>query len=214
MPTLHLIDLSQHHPNKQLVYVATGRAMYVRTDATSVTEEAIVGPVFYCRPGNLAAESFFGAFEKQSKAHVTKLRPSNVHGPNRRHRRAFGVIPVLFLRLRTCTEMDIWGSGAAVRDHLYVDDFRPLCLALLHQRATPGESPGLHAAAGIATTRNKICDIAEVVTGLTLRRRYLVAATVNACSIVLDSAHVQRLLGWRPEIDLAVGLARSWADHD
>ena len=110
--------------------------------------------------------------------------------------------------------MDIWGSGAEVRDYLYVDGFTPLCLALLHQRAAPGESPGLHASAGIATSRNKICGIAEVVTGLTLQRRYLVAATVNECSIVLDSAHARRPLGWRAEIDLVARLAGSWADHD
>ena len=36
MPTLHLIDLSQHHPNKQLVDVATASAMYVRTDTIGV----------------------------------------------------------------------------------------------------------------------------------------------------------------------------------
>ena len=214
MPTLHLIDLSQHHPNRQLVYVATGSAMYVRTDATSVTEDAIVGPVCYCRTGNLAAESFFGASAKQSQVRVTKLRPSNVHGPNRHYRRAFVVIPVLLLCLRTGTEMDIWGSGAEVRDYLYVDGFTPLCLALLHQRAAPGESPGLHASAGIATSRNKIYGIAEVVTGLTLQRRYLVAVTVNECSIVLDSAHARRPLGWRAEIDLVARLAGSWADHD
>lgn len=155
------------------------------------------------------------AYRRQHGADFIAALPTNLYGPGDRYDpQNAHVIPALIrkaheARLAGRDSIEIWGTGQARRDFLYVDDCAD-ALAVLMARCS-GETP-----VNIGSGRDvSIAEVARAVmraAGLTGRLRFDVARPEGAPRRLLDITALTAL-GWTPQVDLDTGLSRAYADY-
>ena len=132
------------------------------------------------------------------------LMPTNLYGPGDNYDIVHGhVLPTLIRKFSTAKdEVNLWGTGVAIREFLHVDDLASACLFALSLENPPDV---MNVGSGEEVT---IKELAEAVK----------AATGSQAKIIWDSTKPDgtprkfcdttliRSLGWKPQISLKEGL--------
>ena len=108
--------------------------------------------------------------------------------------------------MRGDTELTVWGTGTPRREFLYVDDLARACRFLLENYDSPEI---VNVGYGEDTT---IRDLAELMCDIIGFKGELVFDTSKPDGTprkLLDISRI-RSLGWRPEVSLPEGIARSY----
>lgn len=138
--------------------------------------------------------------------------PANVYGVNDHFDEANGhVIPSLLHRfhrakLTGAPYVEIWGTGGAEREFLYVDDAAEGCLHVMEHYEGPGAiNIGLGDTTSVRDLAQEICCIV----GYQGEIRYNTAKPDGMPRRLLDNSKITAL-GWQPEICLTEGLERTY----
>ncbi|MBB4886376.1 NAD-dependent epimerase/dehydratase family protein [Streptomyces netropsis] len=141
------------------------------------------------------------------------LRLSNVYGPGQRTAAGYGVIGHWMQALLAGEQLRILGHGGSSRDYVHVDDVANAMLAVL------GRAPALRAAdrptvlnigAGSPTSLDDLHRHLEATVGRPVPVEREPARPFDRRDVWLDIRRAADVLGWRPEIGLAEGLADTW----
>lgn len=137
------------------------------------------------------------------------LRVANAYGPGQRPRRGQGVIAHWFDRIATDRPIELLGDDHLARDYVYVDDV-VVALGLVHHRES---SPGvLNIGSGRGTGLGELLDaVRATVHPLEVTVARSASRGFDAPSTWLAVDRAASTLGWTPTVDLADGLARTWA---
>ncbi|MDP2063734.1 MAG: dTDP-glucose 4,6-dehydratase [Phaeovulum sp.] len=126
------------------------------------------------------------------------------------------LIPVVILHALAGKPIPVYGTGANVRDWLYVEDHAEALLAVL-SRGTLGQSYNI---GGEAEARN--IDLVRMLCALLDERhpegaphdrliRFVADRPGHDARYAIDPARIRADLGWRPSVTLAEGLRRTVA---
>lgn len=160
----------------------------------------------------LAGLSLCSAYNQQHGTSYITAIPCNLYGPGDTFDPATGhVISALIRRFheareRGDREVVVWGTGAARREFLYVDDAAEACEVLL--RSYEGSDPVNVGSDDSRTVREMATLIAQIV-GFRGDTRWDVSQPDGAQERLLDS-RVMRGLGWFPRVDLRSGLEKTY----
>jgi UDP-glucose 4-epimerase len=207
-PTLRLLEMMQDAPGTRLVYMSSGGTVYGDPASPQVGEAAPLRPLSYYGAGKVAIETFIGACAHAFGIPATVLRPSNLYGPGQPRYLGFGVVRSMLQHVIDGSTMEIWGDGRIVRDFLYIDDLVAAFDAVLTH---PDPSGTFNVGSGDGCSLNELVEIVQRASGRPLPVRHLPARTIDVQSIVLDCSAIRARLGWRPRVDLADGIARTWS---
>ncbi len=139
------------------------------------------------------------------------LRPFNTYGPHQKATGEGGVVSIFLTRQIRGEDLLIYGTGHQTRDLLYVED----CADFLLRASTSGKVWGrtLNAATGSDITINKLArtvvDSAPDKTGSKIRRIKHIHPQSEIMKLCGDSSAAQKVLGWRPRVDIEDGLGRT-----
>lgn len=202
-PIITLAERAHHAGVKRALFVSSGGTVYGPRAAVPTHEDSPTDPnnaYGFLKLQTEHALRFVGA---RTGMATVALRVANPYGPGQRTDRAFGFVSTVFARAMRGEEVAIWGDGRTTRDFLYIDD---LGRAIAAAAAKP-TSAIINIGSGREISLNEVCDMVETVTGRPVRRAYHPARQVDVprSTLAIDRAWVE--LGWRPQIDLATGLA-------
>jgi UDP-glucose 4-epimerase len=76
--------------------------------------------------------------------------------------------------------------------------------------AHPEPAGTFNVGSGAGCSLNDLVETVRRVTGRQLPVSYLPARTIDVQSIALDPSAMHARFGWRPEVGLATGIARTW----
>ena len=206
MPMLRLLEQLRHWPQTHLVFVSSGGTVYGNPVTSPANEDAALAPLSFYGAGKVAMETFLQAYRSQEHP-VTILRPSNCYGPGQTMQHGFGLIRTVLQQLRQGAPVEIWGDGESVRDYVYIDDTVD---ALLRAIDLPTDNGTYNIGSGQGHSINAILDI---VAALGIGRpvtRYRPARSIDVRAVVLDNSRAAAALGWRPQVDVAEGVRRTW----
>jgi nucleoside-diphosphate-sugar epimerase len=165
-----------------------------------------------CSPyaaAKFAATSYARLFHHQWELPVTVLRPAMVYGPSQPDETK--LIPYVVARMLDGRPAQL-SSGTRAIDWVFIDD---VCSAFL-AAATHPAAPGLVADIGSGTATT-IADTVDMIAALTGYDGPIgfgeLADRVDDRAHVADPEAASRLLGWRPRIPLAQGLAQTVQWH-
>jgi len=140
------------------------------------------------------------------------LIPTNLYGPGDKfHPAVSHVIPAL---IKKCTEaiengddqIDVWGTGAASREYLYVEDAaRAIVMAAESHEGTEPINLGADREITIRETAETIAE----VTGFDGVLKWDATKPDGQPRRRIDPSRAGRLLGWQAEMDFREGLART-----
>jgi len=104
----------------------------------------------------------------------------------------------------------MWGTGNAIRDYLYIDDFINLCTNLINLRQPPKGISIYNAGTGIGHSINDLIDVVSQVTGGEITITKHPARSVDVDKVILDPTRATTDLFWSPQCDLKRGIESTW----
>ena len=204
---INLLAASRECGQPKIIYSSTGGAIYgePRVEDLPVDETYPERPLSPYGLTKLTAERYLwleGAVHGQPYAVV---RYANVYGPRQDPHGEAGVVAIFTQRLfdgRVCT---VFGDGEQTRDFVYVGDVARATVA-----AADAESGQVfNVGTGLETSVNQVVAALRAAWGGEMQVTHADARPGEVLRICLDVSKIERVLGWRPEVDFAEGIQRT-----
>ena len=190
---------------EQVIFASSGGAMYGDTDLIPTREDFPPKPVSHYGAAKAASELYLNVYRANHGIPSAALRYGNVYGPRQDPHGEAGVVAIFCGRLlerRTCT---IYGDGTQTRDYVYVGDVARANLLAAEKRF----DGALNVGTGIETDVNALYAHLARAAGVTAAAEHGPARPGEQRRSCIDPSAAAAALGWKPEVALSDGLART-----
>jgi len=178
-----------------------GEACYVPVD-----EGHPVQPLSPYAASKVAGEAYCNVFWKAYGLETVVLRIFNVYGPRQLVNDYSGVIVKFMDAMRGDGRLTVYGDGEQTRDFVFVDDVVDAVLLALENEDAAGET--FNIGSGKATSVNLLAETVSEVFGAEAQVAYEEPRPGDIRHSVASIAKAERLLGYRPKVDLEQGLRK------
>lgn len=143
------------------------------------------------------------------------LMPTNLYGTGDNYDIVGGhVLPTMIRKFETArvngdATVPLWGTGTPLREFLHVDDLAAACLFVLEMENPPDL---VNVGSGVEITIRELAEKVKAATGCPAEITWDVSKPDGTPRKLCDTSLI-RSLGWRPQIDLDAGLARTIAEY-
>jgi UDP-glucose 4-epimerase len=189
-----------------VVYASTGGALY-GDEAPLPTPET-----FFPEPGapygvsKLGGEVYVTTWARLHGLPNVALRLGNVYGPRQNPHGEAGVVAIFSGRLLAGERPTVYGEGSPTRDYVHVSD-----VARAFVLAAESGVPGIfNVGWGRETNVLELLGHLQRAAGTNLEPELQPLRSGELRRSALDSSRIAAELGWRPEIDVADGLAETY----
>jgi UDP-glucose 4-epimerase len=142
------------------------------------------------------------------------LRYANVYGPRQNPHGEAGVVAIFCDRILNGQPLTVFGEGKLTRDYVYVGDVARANLAAAERplpKAGRLDTRGFNIGTGVETTVEQLARILMQAAGneVPLHPQPSRPGEQQRSAVKIDKA--AEVLGWKPEMDVVAGLARTFA---
>ena len=215
-PIVHVVQacrLLDFHP--VVVFAGTATQVGLTTDALPVDESRRDSPITIYDVHKWIAEQYLEAYSAQGVLQGVTLRLPNVYGPGPSGSHDRGFVTAMVRRALAGQPLTVYGSGAYVRDYLFVDD---AAAAFLAAAVSAGRTGGSHFILGTGrgiSIVEALTTIADRVGARTGRRvpvqsvePPLGLSPIETRSFVADWRRFGAETGWHPRVHFGDGIDR------
>jgi UDP-glucose 4-epimerase len=202
--TVSILEAARSH-GTQVVLASTGGAIYGECADGPAAESHPRQPLAPYGTSKLAAEEYLATWNRLYGARHVALRLANVYGPRQDPHGEAGVVSIFLSRLLASETVKIFGDGSQTRDYVYAGDVARALLA-----ATGRDGGVFNIGTGVETSVTRLYELCQQAAGVTLPAETAPPRLGELQRSVLDVGLVAKGLGWKPEVDLAAGLAATW----
>lgn len=202
--TFHVLEEARRH-DVRLSLVGTCM-VYDLAGGEPISETHPVKPASPYAASKLGSEELGVSYYHGYGLPVTVLRPFNTYGPFQKSNSEGGVVSIFVKRNLEGQTLNVYGDGTQTRDLLYAEDCaRFLANATFHPKAV-GEVFNAGTGRDIA-----INDLALLIAKDPSRIRHVphIHPQSEIRRLVCDSRKAERILGWKPQVSLEDGIART-----
>jgi GDP-L-fucose synthase len=152
------------------------------------------------------------AFSREYGANFISAMPTNLYGPNDDFDLETSHVLAALLRkaheakMRNDRKLIVWGTGQPHREFLHVDDLASACLLLLEKYDSPEI---INVGCGEDITIRELAELICEVVGFDGELAWDATKPDGTPRKLLDISKI-RALGWKPEIPLRDGIARTY----
>ena len=201
---------------RKLLYLGSS-CIYPRDATQPITEdELLTGPLESTNEwyaiAKIAGIKLCQAYRRQYGCDFISAMPTNLYGPGDNFDLdSSHVIPALIRKFHDAkhsdpNQVEVWGTGAAFREFLHVDDLAAACLYLMEHYS---DDSHINVGTGVDLS---IRDLAETVRAVVNPEAQLVWDTSKPDGTPRKLLDITRLrsLGWAPSIGLSDGLRSTY----
>ncbi len=205
LATQRLLEAARVTRPRRIVY-ASSSSVYGNAPSYPTTEHDLPRPHSPYGVTKLAGEHLCGLYAANWGVPSVVLRYFTVYGPGQRPDMGFHRFFAAVLR---GAPLPVFGDGEQVRDFTYVADIVAATLAAASAQLAPATV--LNAAGGASISVNElVVQIGRTVgQDVQVQRLPEQAGDVRATGASIERANA--LLGWKPRVGIAEGLAAQWA---
>jgi len=218
---INVLEAAARHGARRVVFASSGGVFYgdVTAPAPETTPPNPSSPYGITK---WVGERYLRFFAEQHGLETVALRYSNVYGPRQNPHGEAGVVAIFCKRLLAGEPARINGDGRYVRDYVFGPDVARanlLALSSASPRLGPGTLTSLNVGTGIGADVNEIEVMIRRAVAAAITRRGWAGALPppehgparpgDLRSNLVDAALAAEVLGWRPEVPLDEGLART-----
>jgi len=196
--TARLLDAAARASVPRFVHISTS-SVYGRNAVGD--EDSPCEPISPYGITKLAAEHLVHAYEQAYELPAVILRYFSVYGPRQRPDMAYHMF---IERLRHGLPITVFGDGSQSRSNTYVSD----CVngtVLAMERGIPGETYNI--GGGIVLSLTEVIDMMAEQLGVEARLEFAPPRLGDQLHTVADLRRSERVLGYRPAVAPAEGLA-------
>ena len=205
--SLTLLELARKYQCRKIVYASTGGAVYGEPEYLPVDERHPIHPLDPYGASKHHVEHYLYIYRTHYGIDYTILRYPNVYGPRQDPYGEAGVVAIWAAQMLHGSTPIINGSGEQERDFCYVGDIaRANVLAL-----KGGSGEILNLGSGVGTSINQVFAQLIKITGSQCAQVHGPAKLGEVFRTYLTAEKALASLGWRAEIPLHEGLAKTVA---
>jgi UDP-glucose 4-epimerase len=190
---------------RQVLFASSGGAGYGETDVIPSPETLLPAPVSTYGASKMASELYLGVYRAAHGVKVAALRYANVYGPRQDPHGEAGVVAIFCGRLLDAKPCTVYGDGKQTRDYVFVGDVARANLLA----AEAGLDGSVNVATGVETDVVALYGHLAKAAGVSRPPDFAPARAGEQRRSCLDPRLAGVKLGWRPEVPLADGLART-----
>ena len=212
-----LLDAARRFGISRFIHIGTDEVYGSAPAGTSFSEDSPLAPRNPYAASKAAADHLVAAYAHTFHLPVVILRSTNNFGPFQFPEK---LIPLIITSARRDEPVPIYGDGLQERDWLFVEDFCQ-AITLVLDTAEPGSVYNI--SAGEPQTNLKVVRaILERLGKPESLVQFVEDRPGHDRRYALDSAKIQRELGWRPKVSFEEGIRRTiewyqanstWLDH-
>jgi UDP-glucose 4-epimerase len=201
--TLNVLEAAKRH-RAPTVFTSTGGALYGNEAPRPTPESYPPAPVSPYGASKWAGEAYVRTWDNATGVGHTVCRLANVYGPRQSPHGEAGVVSILSNLLWQGEAPTLFGQGRATRDYVHVSDVAEAML-----RAT-GTSGTFNVSTGRESQVLEIFELLSSAAGVTIEPRLAQLREGELERSCMDPTHAERVLGWRAQISLEVGVPETY----
>lgn len=205
MGSLNLIQEAIKHGVRKFVYACTGGALYGEPRYLPADENHPVNPPSPYGLSKHIVEYYLNLYGANEELDWVSLRYANIFGPRQNPKGEAGVVAIFALQMLRGEPCTIFGKGDKTRDYVHVSDIVKLNLLAMDK---PGRTC-YNAGSRLETTDQEIFDTMAEFLRYEKKPLYAPVRPGEVYRICLNSAKVEKDLGWKPQIGLKEGLQKT-----
>jgi len=199
---LNLLQNCVQHGVKKFIFSSTGGAIYGEQDYFPADEKHPTWPISPYGITKLTGEKYLFYYKQVFNLQHVIFRYANVYGPRQNPHGEAGVVAIFSERLLSGGQPVINGDGKQTRDYVFVGDLvRANVLALDY-----GTSDVFNIGTGEETDVNGLFRLLKKAAGSQIDDVHGPAKAGEQLRSCLSYAKAEKVLGWKPEVDLSHGL--------
>ena len=206
---LNVLQSCVRHGVGRFVMISTGGAIYGDVHQRPTSEEVTPQPLSPYAIHKLTGERYLEFFRREHGLSSITLRYGNVYGPRQDPHGEAGVVAIFIGKLLRGESPTIFAYPdqpmGMSRDYVYVEDAMRANLCAIESDATGA----FNIAGGAPVRTGELFHAVQAACGTNLTPATGAARPGDLQENWLDVSRAKRLLGWRPEVSLADGLART-----
>ena len=207
--TLNVLVAARDAGVKRVVYAGSSSA-YGDTPTLPKREDMPTNPLSPYALQKLVGEQYMQLFTRLYGLETATIRYFNVFGPRQDPNSAYsGVISRFLLALTDGQQPVIYGDGEQTRDFTYIANVVDGVLRAADAPLAVGEV--FNVATGGRISLNQLLTTLQTLTGNTVPARYETARAGDVRDSQADISKAERILGYRPLVNLNEGLQRTLA---
>jgi len=206
--TVNVLEEAARQNIEKFIYFSTSEVFGADAMFASEIWPAGIGPSSEPRwtyaTSKLAGEQFTLRISEEAGFRAIIVRPFNIYGPRQTGE---GAISNFVSAALANEPLVVHGDGTEVRAWCYVDDLVDAVTAILNVNLDQNESFNVGNPHEIETTLGLARRVSACIDGVTIKFEDVTRAPVRAR--VPDTEKANRLLGFRPQVSLGVGLSKT-----
>jgi UDP-glucose 4-epimerase len=203
--TIALLEASREAGVKKVLFVSSGGAVYGEQETFPAPETHPTWPVSPYGVSKRSGELYCHFYFAEYRMPFVAFRYANVYGPRQDPHGEAGVVAIFSSRMLRGEPVTVNGDGKQTRDYVFVGDVARMSLLALERDATGPVNIGT----GIETDVNQLARTLLEVSGSRSEVRHGPAKSGEQRRSVVDIRRAADVFGWRPEVSLRDGLART-----
>jgi UDP-glucose 4-epimerase len=202
---VNLLEAAREVGTKRVLFASSGGAGYGEQEEFPAPETHKLEPVSPYGVSKRSSELYLGCYRAMYGLSYVAMRYANVYGPRQDPHGEAGVVAIFTQKLLAGEAPTINGDGKQTRDYVYVGDLVRANLAL----AEHPFSGALNFGTGIETDVNQLFRAICAACGVERPEEHGPAKPGEQRRSVISPRLAAQVIGWRPEVSLADGLART-----
>ena len=212
----NVIESCYKYKVKKLLFLGSS-CIYPKASPQPIKEEYLLSSKLEPTNESYAVAKIAGlklcqAYRKQYGCNFFAVMPTNIYGPNDNFHPMNSHVPAALMRrfhfakIENKDSVDVWGTGNARREFMYVDDLAKSCVFLLKNYS--GYNP-INSGTGIDISIREFAELIKEVTGFKGNIVFDNSKPDGTILKRLDTGIINDL-GWRPNTDLKSGLIKTY----
>jgi UDP-glucose 4-epimerase len=204
--TVRLAEAARLTGVRKIVHTSSGGSIYGTPTQFPTPETAPTDPASPYAAGKVAGEIYLNAFRHLYGLDCSHIAPANVYGPRQDPHGEAGVVAIFAQALLEGRPTKVFGDGGKTRDYVYVDD---VVDAFIRASGDAGGGQRFNIGTGIETSDRQLHSAVAAAVGGADDPEFHPDRLGDLQRSCLDIGLAERVLGWRPQVELHNGIGRT-----
>jgi UDP-glucose 4-epimerase len=204
--TVRLAEAARRAGVRKIVHTSSGGSIYGTPPSFPTTEETPTNPSSPYAASKVAGEVYLSMFRNLYGLQCSHIAPGNVYGPRQDPHGEAGVVAIFSRALLAGRPTKIFGDGTDTRDYVFVQD---VVDAFVRAGGQAGDGQRFNIGTGAETSTRQLHSVIAKAALAPDEPDFHPPRLGDLRRSCLDFSLADDVLGWRPQVDIEQGVART-----
>ena len=204
--TIRLAEAARSNGVRKIVHTSSGGSIYGMPPTYPTSETTPADPASPYAAGKVAGEVYLNTFRHLYGLDCSHIAPANVYGPRQDPHGEAGVVAIFAQALLSGKPTKVFADGGKTRDYVFVDD---VVDAFVKASGDVGGGRRFNVGTGIETSDRQLHSAVAAAVGGPDDPQFHPERLGDLKRSCLDIGLAERVLGWRPRVQLDDGIRRT-----